>query len=654
MSWAADKAWNAAVDFLQAKVLTNREYAKQVILPDGDFSGSTYDPDIHPAQKIIFDMLDEGATWLAILKPVQDGGSLASFVPMLRRTHSLGQTAIVAYPTQDKAKDAWSTKIMPMLQAQGNMLTDKGGGSRGGAARVLSLKSGGKIMLRSAGGRAESGQAADTTDVLVLDEADDWPSLRVVRLIERRLSKSRDPLFIVVSTLKKDDLEGEDESIMRRIYEQGTQTRLSFPCPHCGELHTWEHENLDVEREVAVCPHCHEDIDDSQRLAMLRHPVRSDGNTRSHKHSIQWTAFDSPFTVLIDGQRLPAIKALCAEYRQATESREKGDHGLIRQYFRDRWCRPYRDDLEEDSGFTTIPTRGRLAALSKASGLNIEVDQKLEDGDTWRWTYVPAWAEFLSVGIDVQAGGSKAPPRLYWVVYARGGGRGAVIGWGTQLCCPAGRQATEAELHAALTGVEQRIADAQLSVPIVWRGVDTGDQTDELLRWLRTRRDWHAVKGTGSMVPQRGDRAGWIYIRKQEKKLYRLRFIETSSVLRVVHGEVLAGDTVGGLALAHGLESNSALIRHICASVEYEPGKWSKSPNDKKHHPEWQRRNDYADALVYARAGAYEWETRIQSVFAESSVDKSSAKKQREKPQETVHLVDPMIPHDMADNWILG
>src|SRR6056297_382295 len=126
MSWAADQAWNSVVDELQAKHQTNREYAKCVILPDGDFAGSTYNPDIHPAQSIIFDMLDEGATWISILKPVQDGGSLASFVPMMRRAHLMAQTVIIAYPTLDKAKDAWSTKVWPMLEAQGGVASKTG------------------------------------------------------------------------------------------------------------------------------------------------------------------------------------------------------------------------------------------------------------------------------------------------------------------------------------------------------------------------------------------------------------------------------------------------------------------------------------------------------------------------------------------------
>jgi len=128
-----------------------------------------------------------------------------------------------------------------------------------------------------------------------------------------------------------------------------------------------------------------------------------------------------------------------------------------------------------------------------------------------------------------------------------------------------------------------------------------------------------------------------------KEKSYRLRLIENRSVLAVVHGEVLSGDVVGGLILPPNLDVTKALVRHICASVEYAPGKWSQSAADKKHHVEWQRRNDYADALVYARTGAYEWETN------KPLLPQYDDEKKPEPPP------PPMIDeYAMGDNWILG
>jgi len=152
------------------------------------------------------------------------------------------------------------------------------------------------------------------------------------------------------------------------------------------------------------------------------------------------------------------------------------------------------------------------------------------------------------------------------------------------------------------------LKDSQFALPIVRRGVDTGDQTDEILRWLSVNRDWLAMKGTGELkITGKNDRSGWLYVRKQDK--YTLYLVETKSVTRTFHGEILARDGEGSCILPHGLDQNSAIVRHICASVEYLPGKWSERAVDRKHHPEWQKRNDYMDAASYARALSYHWQT---------------------------------------------
>ena len=134
-----------------------------------------------------------------------------------------------------------------------------------------------------------------------------------------------------------------------------------------------------------------------------------------------------------------------------------------------------------------------------------------------------------------------------------------------------------------------------------------GDRQDEIRRWLRSHPDWWAIKGTGPLKAQVGDCAGWLY-RRQQDAGWVLYLVETDGATRAVHGEILAGNGVGSLAMPHGLERQSALVLHICATVEYEPGRWSSKPKDRAHHPEWQTRHDYLDAVAYSRALAYGWE----------------------------------------------
>jgi hypothetical protein len=606
----------AGIDALTRSHPSVVEFARTVTLPDG--GGGMYDPGSHPAQLCIYQAADAGASSITIVKPVQDGGSLASFVLILRRIHALAQTGIIAYPTMAAAKDAWTTKVWPILAAQGGTVPQSGGGSRGGASSVVTLPSGGRCILRAAGGRHESGQASATGDCLLDDETDDWPSMRVLRMIERRITKSPDPLIVHVSTVKRDGEGGEGSHILR-LYDEGTQTRLHYPCPHCTEFGPYEFAAINYEQRAVACAHCAALITEPQRLASLKKWRRVDG-AKSRKFSILWTALDSPFPISVSGTKYSILDGLAEEYEQAARQVAIGDHGLMRQYVRDRFCRPYRADIQtDDQGQTLIPTRNRLAALSAASQIKLDIDRKEQDGDSVHLCHLPAWCEHLTVGVDVQQGGDRAPGRLYFAILGRGGGRGALVGWGTIISAPAGRTPSEAELHASLSRLDGLLRDWSPSVPIVRRGVDVGDRQDEIRRWLKSHPDWWAVKGTGALKAQVGDCAGWLY-RRQQDTGWVLHLVETEGATRAVHGEILAGSGVGSLAMPHGLERQSAVILHICATVEYEPGRWSTKPKDRARHPEWQTRHDYLDALAYARALAYGWE--------------NTAKKQTPKPMQ--------------------
>lgn len=585
------------------------DYARTLVVCDGDRAGLPLDPLAHPGQACLLQAIEDGATWIALAKPVQDGGTLATLVPVLRRVVHSHQTAVIAYPTLDKAKDDWTNKTWPMIEAQGNLQPEKGGGSKGGAARTVKLRGGGSILLRSGGGgRGESGQAGDTADVLKVEELDDWPDLRAVRRIERRVSRSPDPLLLFVSTVKKDG-QGAQASLILRMVEMGCGATLSYPCPHCGVYQRFLWEQVDVEREVMRCLHCPGEISEHQRQAALRLWRRNDAR-RTSMFSITWTALDSPFPIVVNGRRQPILPGLCAEFIQAQEQVAIGDHGMMRQFVRDRLTLPYSGDvISDEDGITVVPTRNRLAALSSASGYSLDVDRREEDGDSIHLAHLPVWVEHQAVAVDVQRGGDKAPGRLYYVVIGRGGGRGAITGYGSLTACPKGRQPTKEELHVVLDRMTGLMKDWNPLAPIVRRGVDVGDRQDDLRTWLRLHPDWWATKGTDPMKAVDGDHPGWIYRRDQDGG-WRLYLIETKSSLRIAHGELMAGSGVGSLAIPKGLDRMSALVRHLCGTVEFQPGKWSIAPKDRVHHPEWQKRIDYAHCTAYARALAFDWERR--------------------------------------------
>lgn len=619
---------------------TNMEYAATVTLPDG--VGGLYDPYSHPAQQCIFEAADAGETSITIVKPVQDGGSLSSFILVLRRVHALSQSAIIAYPTLVGGRDAWTTKVWPILAAQGGVTPESGGGSRGGSSSVVTLPTGGQVMLRSAGGRHESGQASATADCLLVDETDDWPSMAALLRIEKRITKSPDPLIVNVSTVKRDG-DGKDESLILRKFADGTGTRLHYPCPHCGSFFPLEFEQIDHDRQVIICPHNGCLIDEIQRLEMLKRWKRVDAR-RSRKFSIMWTALESPFPMVVSGIKYPILPGLIEEWRQAQEQSAINDHSFARQFYRDRLCRKYiADKVTDETGQTVIPTKNALAALSSASPYGIEVKRKDEDGDSIHLCDIPAWVEHQTIGIDVQRGGERAPGRLYFVIIGRGNGRGAITGWGTIASSPKGRQPTTAELHASLDRLDEQMRAWSPRAPIVRRGVDVGDRQDELRQWLRTRREYWAVKGTGPIKADLGDHAGWLYRRSQSGG-WRLFLVETENVQRIAHGEIMRHDGEPLLSLPRGLDRQEALIRHICATVEYEPGKWSTNEKHRIHHPEFQIRHDYLDCIAYARALAYHWERTNTVQEEEPNV--------QPEPQRTDWMAGASA--DMGGSWLSG
>jgi hypothetical protein len=605
------------------------DFARTIRLPDGDFKGDTYEPSRHPAQLCLLQAIETGATWVAVAKPVQDGGSLSTTVPILRRVVQLHQIVMVAYPTQAKAQDAWTTKLWPMLEAQGGMQPKSGGGSRGGAARVVTLPGGGQFLSRSAGGRGESGQAGDTADALDIEEVDDWSDMRRLRLIERRISKSPDPLLLYVSTVKRDGI-GAGGSLILRLVELGTGTTLRYPCPHCGTIQRFEWEQVDVEREVIRCAHCPGVLDETQRQQALKHWHRHDSR-RTPLFSITWTALDSPFPIVVNGTRLPVLPGLCAEYKQALDAVAIGDHGLMRQFYRDRLTRSYTADLQTDEDAPQVLTRLGLASRSMAStyALNPLRSQRDEDGDSLHLCHLPPGIEFVTAGIDVQRGGERAPGRLYFTLDGeRADGTAMLIGWGSVRLCGIGAQPSLSELHAGLSRLDQILKD--LEWPIVARWVDAADRQDDITKWTKLHRDWQPIRGRDQrMKPEPGDVAGVVYFRRQDGG-WKLALIDVDPIRGGVHDALsLPVVEAGALLLPRGLDAGTAIVRHLVGTMRINHKRdglrWSESAKDRQQHPEWQRRVDYLHCLTYARAAATWWRRKNMRSSGEKTDTKPSA-----------------------------
>ena len=569
-------------------VLTQRlpsfsEFASTIIVPDGSYSGAPYDPSMHPAQACIAQAVDAGASWIAIAKPVQDGGSLIAFALMLWRVVSRGQTAILAYPTLGAARDAWTKKLAPMLGAI-DKLPVRGGGSGGGAASVIQVPGGGSVIIRSAGGRHESQQASATGDILIPDEVDDWPDLRRVKLIEQRISKSPDPLQVFISTVKRDGA-GKAGSHILRLWEQGTRTRLEYPCPHCGEFHALIWENVELDKGTMKCPECKHSYGEADRLAMLKSWRRVDGH-RSDQFSIKWTALDSPFPIVVDGRRQPVITGLIREFRGAEEAAKDLDHDYMRQFYRDRLCRPYTADQQAADAPVIVPMM-QAARSSKSPHSRGEI---------------PEGCAVTTIGAD--AGKTTS----WWLRIAmRQDLTWYIIDWSrkrvdeTDTSDDGKREPTEPERIAMFDKVRDRAARIGKADAM---GIDVGYTPDLVVKWARAN-GFRCVRGDYRKDGKKETPFG----RKEEDRNRTLpswaedRTQDDGSHWLFLKGTVIKTEIAKALArepntptaghLPRGQLANDWLIKHLTAEKwiqEY--GKWEASG----------RPNHLWDCLVYAWA----------------------------------------------------
>jgi hypothetical protein len=590
---------------LTGTIPSYREFTGQVILPDGRQASQPLSVDGHPAQSAIIDAMDSGKYQrFAWAKPVQDGGTLIGMVAMLRRAILESQTVVLAYPTGDSAKDVWTTKVLPVLVAYGGQSPDDGGGSRGGAARVVTLPRGGKFILRSAGGRGQSGQASITGDALLVDEVDDWPDLETVERIGQRINESIDPLAIYCCTVKGDGEPGKSEqSKILAMVEEGTASSLEYPCSACGAFLAYTWERVDPETVCLTCD-CGHQIEEPERIESLKRYRVVHKNPLRPFFTIRWSALDSPRKSLF---------ALVTQWRRAQEYITNGDHGAMRSFFHDRLTRTYTGDKLDESENPAQVTRSWLARRSSLSHYGMRFDQRTDEGDSKHEAEVFPGPEFLVASVDVQRGGQRAPGRLYFELEGWCDDRRSyLIAWGHIVAAPSGREPTEGELHDALTRCDQYLTGLATDhgLPLLRRGVDVGDRQQEILRWIGRSRTWWATNGIKSSLKatEPGDIPDIIYHRRQESGAV-LRFIPTAKVREAAQMALLLPlNQPGALHLPRGLSRESTVVQHYASTALIPDGRggvmWAEKQEHRAFCPDYQSRHDFLDCRTYCHAMA--------------------------------------------------
>lgn len=136
----------------------------------------------------------------------------------------------------------------------------------------------------------------------------------------------------------------EGASAIDDLFRLGDQRRYHVPCPHCGHMHTFEHENLRFDdtltRAWMVCPGCGDDISEDRKGEMLargewRAHAEGDGETVSFELS----AFYAP-------PGWVAWLGLAKQYTKAKAALDRGDIEPMQVYYNTRLARCW-DNVSE-------------------------------------------------------------------------------------------------------------------------------------------------------------------------------------------------------------------------------------------------------------------------------------------------------------------
>lgn len=628
---------------------TYREMAKRIRLVGGESDGQLWDPGSDPVQSWLIDQMDSGRwSHLFVGAPPQIAGKTQTLIllPALRTIVGTRRPCGYGLPTLELLDKHWEEKIRPTLMGAGfgQHFPSRGPGSRGGRAPAVTFydpnngKREGRLVFLA------GGAVSSTVAVVLVDEVDRlrladgtprWEDL--ADMFARADRYGSQALRIGTGTLEEDD--PRRSIILVLIDQQGTGTRVWMRCPHCGRHQRQSFDRLvydatdeETAKESArlACEHCGVLWDEMARQDALRdlrfchrgQTVDDKGHVmgpepRGRKLGLLYSALESSIANLGD---------LAIDHRAAKVALEEtGQHGPMRKFWRYRRCELYSGDQDESTAPAQI-SREWLASKSKASPLPAMQGERISGGNSWHLLpTVPPWVRALSIGVDVQRGGNRAPGRLYWVVRGSGGPRRCLVGYGHWILAPQGREPSVAELHAGCSALAEWFLEHLDGLPPVRaRGIDVADREKDLVAWLRHNPDWWPVRGHDKAIrveqeyslhgsrrrkPEgRRDLEGYGYWRWQEPDIgagWWLLLMPVTPVRREIHRRLLLpSDHAESYLVPAGLDRTSTVVRHLAATAEIENGRggtvWSVRERDRRLHPDYQARKDLLDCAEIA------------------------------------------------------
>lgn len=347
------------------------------------------------AGQILQDAVDPAVHKITLCFGTQTGKTNILFSAYCLLAKFRPQPAIVALPNDSLADRVTKSRLLPLLKTNEpyKSLLPR---TKKAANRTIRLPG---MPTLYTGAKSPSSMASMPAAYLFCDELAKWESGRQVEahpymLVQERVKSF--PLHKIFLT----STPSVEENVFWTTYQESTQNRYYVPCPHCGKHFLYELGNVDVDRELIVCPNCSGTLDDAARLTAMQHghwKATNANNLDPGHHGYHLNSLYSAYVTLHD---------FCTTYRQALQSLLKEQ--AIRNFFNSWLALPYTEQVEVEDDSETI------------------ADAQACRGELHRGT-IPDDALFVTLGID------PGQNETHWVACAICADRLVVIDWGTIL-----------------------------------------------------------------------------------------------------------------------------------------------------------------------------------------------------------------------------
>jgi phage terminase large subunit GpA-like protein len=382
------------------KLRTMRAFAEEEIwVADGPAAGERFSCKKQPFAGLLFDEVDSGR-WrrFAVTGSVQSGKTLVgTIIPCLYHLFECNEGYIFGLPDMDMAADKWRIDLEPSIRRTryAELLPVDGAGSRGGKVRSITFRNGATLRFMSGGGGDKSragytGRVVGVTEVDGMDESGSTSrEADKVTQLEARTN--------AYDHLARIYLECSVSTVNGRIWQEvlkGSNSRIALRCPYCRRHGFLERKHLvgwqDAANEVEaaegaafVCHTCGEIWSEAdRRWANEQAKLVHRGQTITEEGVIEGPPpptytlgfrWDATNNLLVKASTLGAKEWLAPRSEDA-ENKELE----LRQYV---WTLPQEPDKWEDTPLTF------QAILERTVDLGAGI--------------VPAWAEVVTVGIDL-------------------------------------------------------------------------------------------------------------------------------------------------------------------------------------------------------------------------------------------------------------